>query len=61
MPRVPVAGCELHVERRDDGEPLLVIGGARVETLEDAGHLVYREQPQAIARLMRDHAGAPAN
>jgi len=27
MPRVPVAGCELHVERRGDGEPLLLIQG----------------------------------
>ena len=27
MPRVPVAGSELHVERRGDGEPLLLIQG----------------------------------
>ena len=27
MPRVPVAGSELHVERRGDGEPLLLICG----------------------------------
>jgi pimeloyl-ACP methyl ester carboxylesterase len=34
--------------------------GARLETLEDVGHMFWWEQPERAARLVREHALAPA-
>ena len=33
-----------------------LIPGARLEALEGIGHLVYAEQPELVARLVREHA-----
>ncbi|MEA2149831.1 MAG: hypothetical protein QOD69_1661 [Solirubrobacteraceae bacterium] len=35
-----------------------LIPGARLELLEDAGHLFFWEQPQRAARLVREHVAA---
>jgi pimeloyl-ACP methyl ester carboxylesterase len=37
-----------------------LIPGARLEILEGVGHLVYWEQPERTARLVREHATAQA-
>jgi pimeloyl-ACP methyl ester carboxylesterase len=37
-----------------------LIPGARLETLEDVGHLFWWEQPERSAELIREHALAPA-
>jgi pimeloyl-ACP methyl ester carboxylesterase len=37
-----------------------MVPGARLETLEGVGHLVYWEQPERTARLVREHALAHA-
>jgi 3-oxoadipate enol-lactonase len=37
-----------------------LIPGARLETFEGVGHLVYWEQPERTARLVREHAIAQA-
>jgi 3-oxoadipate enol-lactonase len=36
-----------------------LIPGARLETLEDVGHMFWWEQPQRSAELIREHALAP--
>ncbi|HWB70372.1 MAG TPA: alpha/beta fold hydrolase, partial [Solirubrobacterales bacterium] len=36
------------------------IPGARLETLEDVGHMFWWEQPERSAELVREHALAPA-
>jgi pimeloyl-ACP methyl ester carboxylesterase len=37
-----------------------LIPGARLETLEDVGHMFWWEQPDRAAKLVREHALAPA-
>jgi pimeloyl-ACP methyl ester carboxylesterase len=37
-----------------------LIPGARLETLEDVGHMFWWEQPKRSAELIREHALAPA-
>jgi pimeloyl-ACP methyl ester carboxylesterase len=37
-----------------------LIPGARLETLEDVGHMFWWEQPERAAELVREHALAPA-
>jgi 3-oxoadipate enol-lactonase len=37
-----------------------LVPGARLETLEDVGHMFWWEQPERAAALVRDHALAPA-
>jgi 3-oxoadipate enol-lactonase len=37
-----------------------LIPGARLETLEDVGHMFWWEQPEHAAELVREHALAPA-
>ncbi|HEX3609344.1 MAG TPA: alpha/beta hydrolase [Solirubrobacterales bacterium] len=37
-----------------------LISGARLETLEDVGHMFWWEQPERSAELIREHALAPA-
>ena len=37
-----------------------LIPGARLETLDDVGHMFWWEQPERSAELVRDHALAPA-
>ncbi len=37
-----------------------LIPGARLETLEDVGHMFWWEQPERTAELIREHALAPA-
>jgi 3-oxoadipate enol-lactonase len=37
-----------------------LVPGARLETLEDVGHMFWWEQPERSAELVRDHALAPA-
>jgi pimeloyl-ACP methyl ester carboxylesterase len=37
-----------------------LIPGARLETLEDVGHLFWWEQPERSAELVREHALAAA-
>jgi pimeloyl-ACP methyl ester carboxylesterase len=37
-----------------------LIPGARLETYEDVGHMFWWEQPERSAKLLRDHALAPA-
>ena len=37
-----------------------LIPGARLETLEDVGHMFWWEQPERAAELIREHALAPA-
>lgn len=34
------------------------IAGARIELLDDAGHLPHLEQPDRVAHLVRDFLGA---
>jgi len=37
-----------------------LVPGARLETLEDVGHMFWWEQPERAAELVREHALAPA-
>lgn len=35
-----------------------LIAGARLELLDGAGHLLFWEQPERVAQLVREHAAA---
>ena len=37
-----------------------MVPGARLELLDGVGHLVFWEQPERVAQLVRDHAAAHA-
>lgn len=37
-----------------------IVPGARLELLDGTGHLLFWEQPERVARLVRDHAAAHA-
>ena len=56
MPSVPVAGTQLHVERRGDGEPLLLIQGMSANS-EQWGESFLGELDRDFELILYDHRG----
>lgn len=56
MPRVPVAGSELHVERRGGGQPLLLIQGLGADSTQ-WGEPFVRELTRELQVILYDHRG----
>jgi pimeloyl-ACP methyl ester carboxylesterase len=61
LPTMVVHGTVDRLIRVENGELIAsLIPGARLELLEDVGHLFWWEQPERSAELLRSHALAPA-
>jgi pimeloyl-ACP methyl ester carboxylesterase len=59
-PTLIVHGTEDGVLPYPNGELIAsLMSGARLETLEDVGHMFWWEQPERSAELIREHALAP--
>ncbi len=57
VPTLVVHGSEDQMLEAVNGELIAsMIPGARYELLEGVGHLVFWEQPERVARLVREHA-----
>ena len=57
VPTLVVHGSEDQMLEAVNGDLLAsLIPGARYERLEGAGHLLFWEQPERVARLVREHA-----
>lgn len=56
MPRVPVAGSELHVERRGHGEPLLLIAGMGADSRQ-WGEPFLDTMARGLETIVYDHRG----
>jgi pimeloyl-ACP methyl ester carboxylesterase len=60
-PTLVIHGTEDRILSPINGDLLAsLIPGARLELLDGAGHLVYWEQPERTAQLVREHAAAHA-
>jgi pimeloyl-ACP methyl ester carboxylesterase len=60
-PTLVIHGTEDQILSPINGDLLAsLIPGARLELLDGAGHLVYWEQPERTAKLVREHAAAHA-
>lgn len=57
VPTLVVHGTEDQMLELVNGDLIAsLVPGARLERLEGVGHLVYAEQPERIAQLVREHA-----
>ena len=60
-PTLVVHGTEDQMLEAVNGDLIAsMVPGARLELVEGAGHLVFWEQPERVAALVRDHAAAHA-
>lgn len=61
VPTLVVHGTEDRMLEAVNGDLIAsMVPHARLELLDNVGHLVFWEQPQRVARLVRDHAAAHA-
>lgn len=61
VPALVIHGKDDQILSRVNGELIAsMIPGARLELLDDVGHLVYWEQPERVAELIREHVGVQA-
>ena len=61
VPTLVIHGCEDQMLSSINGDLIAsMVPGARFETLDGVGHLVYWEQPERTAQLVREHALAHA-
>ncbi len=61
VPTLVIHGSEDRMLSAINGDLIAsMVPGARFEPLEGVGHLVYWEQPERTARLVREHAAAHA-
>ncbi len=58
-PTLLVSGGRSTFRIDDEGERAACLRDARAETIEEAGHLVHHDAPDALARVIRDHLDAP--
>ena len=58
-PTLVVHGSEDRMLVASNGRQIAALLGARLELLEDVGHMFWWEQPERSAALVRDHALAP--
>ncbi len=61
VPTLVVHGTEDRMLEAVNGDLIAsMVPGARLELLDGVGHLVFWEQPERVAELVRDHAAAHA-
>ena len=58
-PTLVVHGSEDRMLGASNGRQIAALLGARLELLEDVGHMFWWEQPERSAALVRDHALTP--
>ena len=61
VPTLVVHGTEDRLLSHVNGDLVAsMIPGARLELLDGVGHLLFWEQPERVAQLVREHAAAHA-